>query len=214
MERYLALSKRLWQCFFIRLSQSGFTAGVKLKSDQCKTWQTFLFVLTIILVFFNSAYSFALEIIVDTQTINIPAYKGFADVTNTKSDVVTDFQNLTPPMNNLKAVFVTTADAGALLKSKQLLLDRYCLVQTTKSLESTSLTVSMFTEFRQYLQKQIEKTLNESKVQFDKTAKDVSSNISKVLKQNVNMKIGEAIHVPFESESDNHIAFSLLSKSS
>jgi hypothetical protein len=156
--------------------------------------------------------SFSAEIEIDAIKINIPAHIGFADVTKTAPDLVAFFKDLTPRANNLQAVFVSAADAGALLKSQEPLLNRYLLAQTTKTLESYSFTPLMFAEYRQGMRSQFEKFLTENKAYFDSDAKYASNNLSKTLEQAVDLKIGEAIQIPFDSESDNHIAFSVLSK--
>jgi hypothetical protein len=157
----------------------------------------------------NTAYSFALEITVDTQTINIPAYKGFADVTNSTSDVVTFFRSSLPDNVTLKAIFVTTADAGALLKSKQPNISRYLMIQTPKSGESKTITVPMFAEYRNFMRNGLEKMFNNNK---DRLEKDINRDLSKASQQTAKMKIEDMIYIPFESESDNHIACSVLSK--
>jgi len=140
------------------------------------------------------------EIIIGSEKISIPAPKGYIDVTHTKPELVDFFKSFVPPGNNLKVLLISTEDERALYPD----YERYLIVQTAKSIESQKISTSEFSKLRQEVRDQ-------KKEFFDKAMGFLDKNMPQAA-QDFNMKIGETKYIPFESESENHIAFSSISK--
>jgi len=128
--------------------------------------------------------------------INIPIPAGFVDVTQTHPEAVRHFQHFASQAGNrLLGLIVTAEDAQA--ESPE--LRRYFLIQVMSTMENQRITARDFVEGRRQMRdmlnsqmlEEIEGDLNEHFAEFD-------------------VQVGETRFVPFDSESDNHIAFSIM----
>jgi hypothetical protein len=171
-------------------------------------------IVLIIALFLTAGISFASEITVGTKQIDVPRREGFAEIRETFPDAFAFFRDMTPPGNNLRAVLVTEADAGALSESRRPEYGRYFLVQTNESLEDTNVNAGDFAQIKEASRSALEKIFAEQKPRIDEISKNLSKSLSKNLDAAVEMKIGETIPVVNNSESGRHFTFSSLSKQS
>ena len=161
-----------------------------------------VFILTFLLsvCFAHPAHAVNSEIIVDSIKIIIPAPEGFVDVTNTEPEMIAEFKNFVAPGSRFQALLIPFED----MLSKNPYPVRYLSVQTNKLIESQEITSSSFVKGRQAIRANVEETLGQA-------TGDINQYLSQVV-EGFDMEIGEIKYVPFESESENHIAFSSLSK--
>jgi hypothetical protein len=149
----------------------------------------------------SSATYSGTEIVVGSIRISIPVLDGFIDVTKTRPDLVDFFKETTPPENRFQALFVPPEDT----QLHVLELNRHLTVQTLRSLESQTITSSEFSEVSQLARNQMKEILDEAKT-------ETTQHLSKYIEQGLEMNYEEIIYVPFDSESENHFAFSFISK--
>ncbi len=171
--------------------------------------------LSLFLIIFSTiycTYCFSAEIKIDSETISVPAYDGFVEISKISPDTVAMFEDMLPPTNNLHAVFVTASDSGKLLKSQSPELKRYLIVQTAKSLESVALGTRHFAELRKKIRIEYESLFDQNKSKIDELAKHASQKLSDRISDKFEMKVGEMLPMSVNSETVNHISLSSLTK--
>jgi len=163
-------------------------------------------------ILFFPVYCFSAEIKIDSETISIPAYDGFVEISKISPDTLAMFEDMLPPTNNLHAFFVTASDSGKLLKSQSPELKRYLIVQTVKSLESVTLGARHFAELRSKLREEYESLFDQNKSKIDELAKKASQKVSNRISDKFEMKVGEMLPLSINSETAYHISLSSLAK--
>ena len=156
----------------------------------------FVFLSLVLLV--SSSNAANSEIVVESTKISIPAPEGFVNVTQTWPEVMAHFESMSSPIMRYQAVLLPAEDVEA----QETFLNRYLTVQTSRQFEPVDFTPDLFAELRQELRGQMREI-------FDEVMEDINENLSETAKD-LNVKIGETLHIPFESESENHIGFSML----
>lgn len=119
---------------------------------------------------------------------------------------------MSPPTNNLHAVFVTASDSGKLLNSQSPELKRYLIVQTAKSLESVALGARHFAELRNKIREEYESLFEQNKSKIDELVKNASQKLSNRISDKFEMKVGAMLPMSINSETAYHISLSSLNK--
>jgi len=146
-------------------------------------------------MFVSPAFADVSQITVGSATVNIPIPAGFVDVTHTAPELTSNFRSLIAQSGNrLEALILTNEDAQ--LQHPE--LQRYFLIQVMPGMENR-LTVRDFAEGRRQMRDMIGAEMLD----------EIGGDINQLLSQH-NVRLGEMRFVPFESESENHIAFSMI----
>ena len=138
------------------------------------------------------------EIVVESTRISIPAPEGFVNVTHAWPEVMAHFESMSSQNMRYQAVLLPIED----VQNEETFLIRYLTVQTSRQFEPIDFTPDMFAELRQEFRAQMRGI-------FDEVIGEVNENLPQTAKD-LDVKIGETLHIPFESESENHIGFSML----
>jgi len=142
------------------------------------------------------AFADASQISIGRRNVNIPIPEGFVDVTRTMPELVRNFQGLASQAGNrLLGLIVTAEDAQAEYPE----LSRYFLIQVMSAMENQRITIRDFAEGR----RQMRDMVNSQMLQ------EVEGDINELLSE-FDVQVGEMRFVPFDSESENHIAFSIM----
>jgi len=156
----------------------------------------FLALLCMLGMFAAPVFADVSQISIGRRNINIPIPEGFVDVTRTEPELVRNFQGLAAQTGNrLLGLIVTAEDAQAEAPE----LRRYFLIQVMTTMENQRITIRDFAEGRRQMRAMVN----------DEMLEGVEGDINDIL-SDFDVQVGEMRFVPFDSESENHIAFSIM----
>ena len=136
------------------------------------------------------------QISIGRVSVNIPIPEGFVDVTQTAPALMSHFgSSAAVTGNRFLALILSTEDA----QSEHPELSRYLSIQVMSAMENQRITVRDFTEGRRQMRTMVNAEMLEG----------VEEDLSQLFSQH-NIQVGEMRFVPFDSESENHIAFSIV----
>lgn len=167
-------------------------------------WVTFLSV--------HPPVTFAVEITLGDEALQVAAPAGFADVSGVSKEQFAVFEDMLPESNRLLAVFVTEQDAGRLMRGDSADFREYFLVQSVKALESMTLSKQQFTEIRSMLRQQYGDVFEKQKEAIEEGTTRAGKSLSKRLGTDVDFNISGMVPLGIDEETASHISMSFLSK--
>jgi uncharacterized membrane protein YhaH (DUF805 family) len=169
-------------------------------------------ILLITLLFWYPCYTFAVEIKIGEDTLQIPDPIGFTDVSSASKDQLAIFEDFLPKTNRLIAAFVTEQDAGHLMLGESADLRQYFMVQSLREFGEMTLSKAQFAEIRTLLRKEYKTIFLKQKEAMNEVTTRAGKSLSKRFGENIEFNVNGIAPLGVDDESASHIAISLLSK--
>jgi len=152
----------------------------------------------------------AAEIKLGKASIQIPAPKGFVDLSTISKEQFKIFENVIPETNRLHCAFISERDVGQLMLDKPPTYGQYYMIQSSKEFDNLGISISEFTAFRKMLSKEYATTFDQKVI--DASNKRVGKYLTDNYGNEVKFNINGIAPLGVYGESNTHITISFLSK--
>ena len=152
--------------------------------------------------------SVAVEVDIGGTTIQLPAPKGFIEVTALHPPSREIAQAITPPNNRLLAIYLHQTDLDAINVGNDATWRRYMMVQTDRQTENFEISDADFIEFRAILKNQQDVLLDKVKDQVDGYFESINTGADPHSK----IKVGYLLPLGVFADENRRLASESLSK--
>ncbi|MFQ5937010.1 MAG: hypothetical protein ACE5LB_11455 [Acidiferrobacterales bacterium] len=153
-----------------------------------------------------------LDVRIADASITLATPSGFHEVSQVSPDIHRLAQTLTPRMNRLLAVYVTTDDLDRLRDRDEPELDRYLLVQTYRPTEHLNIGTDGFHKVTGQMKRQQESMMKNAKAMMDTELERASAQLSAEHAAAISLKVGEIFPLGVFAEGENSISMASLAK--
>jgi len=156
--------------------------------------------------------TFAVEITIGEETLQVSAPDGFTDLKSISEEQFAMFEDMLPKSNRLLAVFVSQQDAGRILSGDPPKFGEYMTVHSVKELESLTLSKYQFTELRSMLRKEYDTLFQDQEEAIDKMTNEAGQALSQRFGAEVNFNVNGVAPLGIDKETASYITMSQISK--
>ena len=143
-------------------------------------------VIAITLLLWHPVYTFAIEITLGEDTLQVIAPTGFVDVKSVSMEQYKFFEDFLPgKTNRLITAFVSEQDAGRLMLGESAVLNQYFLILSSRELESTIISKAQFTEIRKMFRKEYQTMFQKQ----EKVIGELTTQVGKSLSESLGEKL-------------------------
>jgi len=166
---------------------------------------SFLFPLFAVVVFAEDFY-------VGETKLSIPPPAGYVRVTPEMDAVHRLIMQMSDPMNDLIAYYISESDAPSARQGIIPLLEKTFCVKVSKQLKGMTVGAPDFSEFKNIIKHQNQQIMEAVKSQIPELFDNISKGISKEFETDVAFKLSQIIPLEPHYESDNALAYSMYIK--
>lgn len=159
-----------------------------------------------------ASHALALTVEVGETSIVIPEPNGYENVGDSSPEMSQLAAALTPPTNRLLAVFASQEAVAEVLNGNTPVLPRYMLVQSSRQIESVTVSRVQFTQLRDRTRQQQAVAIEQMTRSIGPFLEDASGELSTRIGADLNLAIGESVPLGVFLDRDDAIGFAMITE--